>query len=221
MNATRPGSWMRWVKVDPFAICDLAREQRLTANEQHVLLIMAIQSEYRSSEWVGSLTTLTDATRLGRNTATKAVRRLVELGELEVVEIFRPGDNPGRVRILNRDRLIYANPSKLKAASIGSNGESNDRAPTASLPRSYRAPTAPDGASDQEEGGGPQVRRQRGKGVSDDRHGKDMRCRCGLPMKGHPFSDHEPEKPINGAEFQESPEAIGPAWEVRREVVHP
>jgi hypothetical protein len=209
----------RYVKVDPFAICDLARERSLTANDQHVLLLLAIQSEYRSAEWTGTLTDISDATRLARRTVPRVVGHLIELGLLEVVEPFRPGTE-GRVRIVDRDRLIYTNPRKRQIASIDVSTAPGDLDRTWHGPGPVLDDISQSDAIEQEKEGVSLVKRQRGMKVSDDQTIDGSRCGCGEPIEGHSF-DHEPELSIVASHFPEAVDVSDTEYELRREATRP
>jgi hypothetical protein len=175
-------------KVDPFATSDIAREHSLTANQAWMLHLMAIQAEYRSAEWVGSLTMLSDALRCGRKTATKDVAVLIAKGLAEEIEPFRQGPSEGRVRILVRDRIVIGS-GRPKVAPFDAFEHEEDRALIAAETRPNRALNAPSDAIEQGEQGVPQVLRQRGSEVYE----SGSCCTvCGQAADGHHPFDHDP-----------------------------
>jgi hypothetical protein len=184
-------SSLRKPKVDPYATSDIAREHSLTATQAWCLHLLAIQAEYRSAEWPGTLTLLSDALRCGRKTAVKDVTALVDKGLVEIVEPFRGGAE-GRVRVLVRDRIVIRR--RPQNASDDAGHDQSDRARFASGSRRVRVGFVPDDANEQEEQGGSQVHRHRGsKGLTED-GGRGRPCRhCGKSCDGHEFGDHEPE----------------------------
>lgn len=184
MAGEDPPPRLRRVRVDPFGTSDLAREHKLTAHEAWLWHVLALQAEYRSGEWSGTLTDVADATRLGRNTVSRAHQSLLAKGLLREVEPFRPGAD-GRVVVLFREWLRPTDPIP-QFAPDGANPADQVRAPIAPLSRSQRAPNAPSGAIEQGEQGGREVLGQRGIGEA------SASCWCGLPIDHHPFSDHEP-----------------------------
>jgi DNA-binding MarR family transcriptional regulator len=177
---------LRFPKVDPYAICDLAREERLTATEAWTLHLLSIQAEFRSSEWAGTLTDLAAATRLSRKTAAGVVDRLVAKDLLEVIEPFRQGTD-GRVRVTVHSRLVNCR-GRSKIAQFDANSPTEDRDEIATSSRRVRDGFGQSDAIDQGKGGLREVRRHGGGGGVPTPPG---RCRCGDPMEGHPF-DHEP-----------------------------
>ena len=120
---------IRTVRVDPYAPCDIARKYSLTANQTWLLTLLALQAEYRSNEWPGTLSDLASAARCSRKTATKDVDVLVAKGLLEEIEPFRSGTD-GRVRVLVRDRIVLR-----RNASFDANGDGPDRDPLATTSR--------------------------------------------------------------------------------------
>jgi hypothetical protein len=176
----------RTVRVDPYAISDLAREQSLTAVDAWILHLLAIQAAYRSAEWTGTLLDLSDATRASRKTVAGAVRRLVAKGLLEMIEPFRQGTD-GRVRVLCRSRLVFDVPRRQNASN-DAKSNSVDRAEIETGLRPDRDPNATIDAIEQGEEGDREVQRHRGaEGL-----GEAARCtRCGRAVEGHAF-DHEP-----------------------------
>ena len=60
MAGEDPPPRLRKVRVDPFGTSDLAREHKLTAHEAWLWHVLALQSEYRSGEWSGTLTDMAD-----------------------------------------------------------------------------------------------------------------------------------------------------------------
>ena len=102
-----------WVKLDRFAITQLARDHRLTVHEQHILQTLTMHAEFRTAEWLGSATELAEYTRMSRSTATRAVKRLVALGLLEEIEPFGPHQQ-GVLRVLWYDLLVTDALSALR-----------------------------------------------------------------------------------------------------------
>jgi len=177
---------IRTVRVDPYAACDIAREYSLTANQTWLLVLLALQAEYRSDEWPGTLADLASAGRCSRKTAAKDVSVLVAKGLLEEIEPFRSGTD-GRVRVLVRQRIVLRN----RTASNDANQEAPDRDPLATTSRMARDPNVQSDANDQGKEGGREVLRQRGcEGES----GGSLCKHCHEPMAGHVFGDdHEAE----------------------------
>jgi len=169
-----PYGLLRTVRVDPFATGDLAREYNLSASAAWVLQLMAMQAEFRSGEWTGTLTVLTDLSRLGRNAAKKAVDTLIEKGLLVVIVPFRQGHD-GRVKVVVRDRIV---PPFRRS----------NRAPISQASDRDLTPKRGSDAIDQEEEEPSKASREEGVEVDAEGH-----CaKCGEPSEGHPFSDHEP-----------------------------
>jgi hypothetical protein len=186
---SRPNATPNWRKprVDPFATSDIARQHRLTATQSWALHLMALQAEYRSAEWTGSLTMLGDALRCGRKTAGEAVAKLVEKGLAEEIEPFRQGAE-GRVHILVRDRIVISS-RRPKIAPFPAIPSEEDRAGIATGSRRDRAGIATSDAIDQGEQGVPQVQRQRGSEVYE----SGTCCmECGQAADGHHPFDHDP-----------------------------
>lgn len=174
-------------KVDPFATSDIAREHRLTATQAWTLHLMAIQAEYRSAEWTGSLTMLSGALRCGRKTAGESVAKLVEKGLAEEIEPFRQGAE-GRIHILVRDRIVISS-RRPKIAPYDAISPEEHRVGIAPGSRRDRVGIAASDAIDQGEQGVPQVLRQRGSEVYE----SGACCTlCGQAADGHHPFDHEP-----------------------------
>ena len=106
-----------WVKLDRFAIFQVAREFRLTVHEQFVLQTVTMHADYRTAEWLGSATELAEYTRMSRSTATKAVARLITLGLIEEVEPFGP-HHQGVLRVLCYDVLVTDALTPLREALV-------------------------------------------------------------------------------------------------------
>ena len=204
----------RYTRVNPFAVSDIAREFGLTASEAWLLQLVAMQGEYRSGEWTGTIADLSAATRFSRNTVPRVVAELTRKGRLKVLAPFRQGAD-GRVLVVDFGRIVAGVPRSQNAqndanqnAQDDANEAGQDRAEIAHRSRSDRAVIAQDGAIDQGEHGGREVQRHRGSG--DD--GTGPRCVCGAPMAGHPFdhepvlqNDDDPEEPDAPAEDVDAP----------------
>ncbi|MGP0111142.1 MAG: hypothetical protein ACLPR9_20205 [Acidimicrobiales bacterium] len=187
MTGERGSLRWKWPKVDPFAACDIARERHLTANQLLVFLLLAIQAEYRSSEWAGTLTDLAAATRLSRKTVTKVVVQLAGIGLLEPVVPFHQGTE-GRVKVIEHGRLVNLGNRSL-LASDDANQTLADGVKFAPSSGQVRVEIVQSDANDQGIEAAHEVRRQRGMEVSSN----GLRCGCGEEISGHPFlSDHEP-----------------------------
>lgn len=179
-------SRLRTVRVDPYAPCDIAREYSLTANQTWLLALLALQAEFRSDEWPGTLADLASAARCSRKTAAKDVAVLVAKGLLEEIEPFRSGTD-GRVRVLVRARIVL----RPRNASNDANEDGPDRDPLATTSRIPRDRNVQGDANDQGEHGGREALRQRG---GEEESGGSLCKHCHEPMAGHVFGDdHEAE----------------------------
>ena len=64
-----------------------------------------MHTNFRTGEWFGSTTELAEYTGMSRTTATKAVKRFVEIGLVDPVEPFGP-NRQGALRLLCYDLLV-------------------------------------------------------------------------------------------------------------------
>src|SRR3954454_13863244 len=64
------------VRFDKFAIFDLSRVCGLTGPEQHLLLCVALQADWRTAEWAGTYQELALETGIGRHQMPKNFGRL-------------------------------------------------------------------------------------------------------------------------------------------------
>ena len=204
---------LRRVKVDPFAICDLAREHNLNSTATWVLHLLAIQGEYRTGEWAGTLTDLSEATRVSRKAIARVVDLLVGKGLLGVIEPFRQGTD-GRVRVLCRDRLVFVR-DQYKIASIDAISPAEDRDQFATDSRPVRDRFALIDANEQGKEPIREVTRHRGSEVV----GKPSCTKCGELIEGHDYNDHEPQDSEASFSFNEEarqPMARPTVGEIRR-----
>lgn len=106
-----------WVKLDRYALIDLTRQERLSAAESMVLLVLVLLADFRTGEWKGTIVELAEHAPVTRTTVTKVCNHLSELRLITLLTPFRqnsaawirvdcyeglvllgkPLDSPGRV----------------------------------------------------------------------------------------------------------------------------
>jgi len=85
-----------WVKLYKYEIFELSHEHGLTANEQHVLWVLAMDTSWRTHTWQGTIGTIVERSHLSRSVASKAAHGLAEKGLISWDRPFGP----------NRDTLV-------------------------------------------------------------------------------------------------------------------
>jgi hypothetical protein len=80
----------RWVKIDPYAIRDLAREHLLDEQTRWLLVWLTLGADPRSHRFTGTLGDLADDVGMGRKTVRERYDRLEQRGLVKTVEPFRP-----------------------------------------------------------------------------------------------------------------------------------
>ncbi len=98
-----------WLRIDRLAFPDIVRDHLLSAPEQCLLLHLVLLADWRSWEWRGTQTDLAQLAGVGRNTAARALARLVDLGLIRVSAPFARGGE-GAVRVDAYDRLVVQEP---------------------------------------------------------------------------------------------------------------
>src|SRR3954454_12778059 len=96
------------VRFDKFAIFDLSRVCGLTGPEQHLLLCVTLQADWRTAEWAGTFRELAYDAGMGRNHVAKHYTRLVEVGVFDEVLPFGRG-REGRMFVVVYDELVVVN----------------------------------------------------------------------------------------------------------------
>ncbi len=97
----------RYVIMDAYAMDDLAREiSALTANAgAGQFFIGARIWRTEDKEWTGTFTEVAESTRISRNTVSKLVATLAELGLIVIVVDFGP-NGQGTIRVPCYERFI-------------------------------------------------------------------------------------------------------------------
>jgi hypothetical protein len=140
-----------FIKMDKFAIFDLATRHRLGAVDAWILNVLTLRAEWETHEWRGTYGELAEDARVTRKTAKSACERLAAAGLIEIVESFGP-NRSGRVRVLVYDEMVVPEARRSSRISIAQNSASPaspKRPPIAPDSRSIRAATAPPDAIDQ------------------------------------------------------------------------
>ncbi len=210
----------RWTRVDPYATSAIGRESRLSAVETWTLHLMAIQAEWRSSEWTGTLTDLASDTRFSRKAVHRAIEGLYLKGRLREIEPFRQGTE-GRVLIVDHDRIVNLERRKKIESndpnSVGSDPNRNETGLGAERDRKESIDSI-----GQAKQGSREVKRHRGREVSDEKLDDGPRCgTCQELIAGHPFTECEPEPSIITSHFPDAVDVTKGEYELRRETERP
>ena len=210
---TAAGASKKYVRVDPFASTDLCRAVGLNASDAWTLLCLAMQADWRSGVWTGTLTELATLTLQGTKTARRVVDRLKCKGLVAILSPFKQASE-GKLLVHVHPEIVrvgagYEQPvvdgenassnanaaaiEETRNASLDANSEPPDRVDIASISRRDRVDIPSSDANEQEKvpvsrETGQQGRKEIGNPVP-----SQPLCRCGASMEGHPFNDHEPE----------------------------
>jgi len=200
MSSVEGPTKYRWPRVDPYALSDYAAERGLTAQQLHLFTTVVMRATWRDHEWIGSCADLSAHTRLSPKTVIKDMKVLIEEGLVEVVHPFRQGTE-GRVRIVDLQRFAKVNPiaNVWAVAPVASSAENLQVADDLSFGGADHDEIVPTSGSDPDqiveidlnEQGKGEILEAKGHGGSGVMTEVQM-CRCGLPVAGHPFSDHDP-----------------------------
>jgi hypothetical protein len=137
--------------MERFEIIQLARKHRLKPVEAWVLVVLTLETSWRTLEWQGTISELADDIRAARRTVGAACARLDQTGLIEIVEPFGP-NRSATIRVLAYAELIRPEARVSRQSAIASNSasaESPDCAAIAPDSRSIRAANAPSDAIDQ------------------------------------------------------------------------
>jgi len=181
MSSVEGPTKYRWPRVDPYALSDYAAERGLTAQQLHLFTTVVMRATWRDHEWIGSCADLSAHTRLSPKTVIKDMKVLIEEGLVEVVHPFRQGANVWAVA------PVASSAENLQVADdLSFGGADHDEI----VPTSGSDPDQIVEIDLNEQGKG-EILEAKGHGGSGVMTEVQM-CRCGLPVAGHPFSDHDP-----------------------------
>jgi hypothetical protein len=127
-----------WVRLDRFAVFDVARDLRLSAAEAWLLTTVVLLADWRTHECTRSLTDLAERARLNRRTTSAAVQRLTDEGLVTQLEPFGP-NRTGVLWVDCYDRLVLPNPATARNRANEQPANRARRAPEASANRAASA----------------------------------------------------------------------------------
>ena len=166
-----------WLKLDRYALFDIAREFDLSAAEVVVLFALVALADFRSQGWKGTITELTEHTPCNRSTVRRAYDRLKQLNLVSEVRPFVQ-NSVGSVRVDCYERLVLESRRKGRDQTVPRSG---DRAHLASESGADRSRNDEGSANHQEFR---DLERDRGEGGV----GEPPRCpQCGKPMRDASF----------------------------------
>ncbi len=108
---------LRWLKLDKYAIDDLAVEHLLSPHDCWTLLTVARRARWETHELTTTLAELAEWTRLARNTIQIPLRRLVDRELLGVAEPFSRGGQ-GTLGVVVYRRLFLPNATQSKRERV-------------------------------------------------------------------------------------------------------
>lgn len=79
-----------YVKVDRYAVQDLAREHHLSASDAHLLFVLVMEADFRSWEVKATYGDLAESATMGRKTVERGIGRFEELGLVTILRPFGP-----------------------------------------------------------------------------------------------------------------------------------
>ena len=96
-----------WIKLDRYALSDLAREHDLSPSELWVLYSLTVLADFRTGTWVGQIQDLQSYAMVSRDTLRKARTHLEDLKIIAEVEPFHGGDGHlGSILVLAYPDLV-------------------------------------------------------------------------------------------------------------------
>lgn len=194
----------QWIKLDRYALLDLARDHDLRAATSWTLAVLLCQADYKTRAVAITITELAAIIGESRRTISAAIDDLVSAGLIEITRPFGP-NRGGRVVIVAWDDLIVGTSGRGAATKRHDDDEGTEHPP-----RTHRAPAEQISANDQPER--QNVRERGSEGVSTSsargtgeapadeeqkarvrRSVRCSRCRGEIdPDPGRPFTDPDP-----------------------------